>query len=144
MCTRTHSHAKHSIANNMTIILTYIFVFIRTEYPNYTLVNGFISRFQFPLATTTAEIREKKKTHTINFSDFSLCVFPHSIVAHFYLDLHVMPIISDYLSLFIIIIFIRFRVVFALRFFTQHTFDVLVVAVAVQIHWPIVSSFPNK
>lgn len=129
----------------------------RTEYPNYIVVNGFISRFQFPLAATTTDTlctekakkkkREKKKTHTINYLDFSLRVFPHPIDAHFLSRFHTWcrlfaTLFIIYYLLLLFLFFSFTMLLGSLWFFTEHTFHV-VFAVAF-VHWPIVSSFPNK
>lgn len=115
---RTHSHTKHSIANNMTIFLTYIFVFtywipqlycrqwIYFAFPVSTCCDH--NRYTMYWKSQKEKTRKEKNAHnkllglfTSRFSTSNRCTFSLSIP-------HVMPIICDsiYHLLFIIIIFI--------------------------------------
>lgn len=87
-----HTHTKNSIANNMTIFLTYIFRIHVLNTPiilssmDWFCVSSFHLLRPQPIDTEKAnEKKKKRKTHSINYLDFSLCVFPHSIDAHFLL-----------------------------------------------------------
>lgn len=103
--TRIHSHEsfnrkQHDDFSNLH------FVYLRTKYPNYMLVNRFISRFQSPLAANyncNTEKGERRKTHTINFLWTFHFAFVDSQSMHISISIYTRD--ADYLSDYLLVFY---------------------------------------